>query len=134
MTMMRVNGNTGDAMLLPPPEDTCQECAWKHTPEQPHNQQTMFWQYKFRQKRGRWPTWKDAVAHCTPAVQAHWEAALRKIGEWSEPITSKEDEVLATIEGSPIIKELPPGAPIPPLMKVTTHKLRERRKKRSKGA
>lgn len=61
-------------------EGQCPECAVKHTPEQAHNQQSLFWQYSFREKNGRWPTWEDAIAHCTPEVQEKWRIELRKHG------------------------------------------------------
>lgn len=71
--------------LLPAPDGTCPECAVKHEPDQPHNNQSMAYQYHFYGRIGRWPTWKDAIAHCTPEVQALWEAALRKRDAWTEP-------------------------------------------------
>jgi hypothetical protein len=76
------------AFMLPPPSDCCQECAKKHDPDQAHNQQSIFYQYNFSNKHGRWPTWKDAVAHCPPEIQEAWKAELLKVGAWSEP---KED-------------------------------------------
>lgn len=47
----------GPATLLPPPKGTCPECAINHAPELPHNQQSLFYQYSFYGKHGRWPTW-----------------------------------------------------------------------------
>lgn len=64
--------------LLPPPPDTCQECAVKHDPAQAHNQQSLFYQYQFYGKTGRWPTWADAIAHCSPEIQERWKIELRK--------------------------------------------------------
>jgi len=58
----------------------CAECATVHTPEMPHNQQSLFWQYHFRELNGRWPTWNDALAHCSPEMKAQWIAALAKHG------------------------------------------------------
>lgn len=66
--------------MLPPNPDVCQECAVKHEPDMPHNQQSMFWQYNFLGKHGRWPTWADALAHCTPEMQQHWIRELAKHG------------------------------------------------------
>ncbi len=71
--------------LLPCAKDVCQECAVDHAPEQPHNQQSIYYQYKFYFAQGRWPTWKDALAHCDEATQKAWESALRSRGKWSEP-------------------------------------------------
>jgi len=136
MPMIFVNGNDGGT-ILPAPEGTCPECAVKHVPEMPHNQQSLHFQYRFRQKTGRWPTWADAMAHCSPEMKAAWEQELRAKGAWSEPakpgspILKKGtvENTLAQVEGTHVEKELPEGAPIPPLMKVTTVRIRAPRKK-----
>jgi hypothetical protein len=36
--------------------------------------------YDFYGKSGRWPTWSDAMAHCTPEMQAQWTTALGEMG------------------------------------------------------
>lgn len=72
-------------MLLPPRPDVCQECAVDHSADQPHNAQSLFYQYRFYGDRGRWPTWRDVVAHCAPEVREAWEEALREEGAWTEP-------------------------------------------------
>lgn len=64
--------------LLPPAPDKCQACAVKHPPEHPHNQQSLHWQYWFWGQHQRWPTWADAMAHCTPEMQAFWVKELAK--------------------------------------------------------
>jgi hypothetical protein len=48
---------------------TCPECGVEHDAMAPHNQQSLAYQYKFFDQYGRWPTWEDAIAHCTPEVQ-----------------------------------------------------------------
>ncbi|MEG3071067.1 MAG: hypothetical protein HQP61_02355 [Peptococcaceae bacterium] len=58
----------------------CPECATKHDPEQPHNQQSLTYQYKFYGKHGRWPTWDDAMGHCTEEVKQAWKEALKEYG------------------------------------------------------
>lgn len=77
--------------LLPPAPGKCQECATIHLPEEPHNNDSLFYKYHFHGRRGRWPTWKDAVAHCDPATREAWEAALRERGAWTEPETDVPD-------------------------------------------
>lgn len=71
----------GPFTLLPAKSGTCPECATVHEPADPHNQQSLFYQYDFYGKHGRWPTWKDAMAHCAPAMRENWirELALRGI-------------------------------------------------------
>lgn len=72
-------------MLLPPPKDTCPICATKHGPKWPHNAQSLHYQYRFYGVRGRWPTWADAIAHCSAEMKVAWKEALQKEGKWSEP-------------------------------------------------
>jgi hypothetical protein len=62
--------------LLPCAPDKCQECAVDHPYDQPHNKQSLYYQYRFYGTHGRWPTWTDAMAHCTPEVKATWCAGL----------------------------------------------------------
>lgn len=66
--------------LLPCAPDVCQSCATKHAPDQPHNQTSIYWQYWFYGQHGRWPTWADALAHCTEQVKALWIKALARRG------------------------------------------------------
>lgn len=69
-------------MLLPPAPGTCPECAVKHEDDQAHNKQSLYYQYKFRGDHGRWPTWRDAIAHCSSELREFWEAELRKENAW----------------------------------------------------
>ncbi|MDW7673206.1 MAG: hypothetical protein SCK28_01595 [Bacillota bacterium] len=70
----------GRFSLLPAAPGTCLECAEKHEPDMPHNQQSLFYQYKFYNEHGRWPTWEDAIAHCDGQVKKAWLDALRELG------------------------------------------------------
>lgn len=72
-------------MLLPPKRDVCPICAMDHKPTDPHNAQSMYYQYRFYGVRGRWPTWADAIAHCSPEVRDYWKQALREHNAWTEP-------------------------------------------------
>jgi hypothetical protein len=74
--------------LLPPCADLCQVCAVDHEPDQPHNQQSLFYQVYFNKLHGRGPTWTDAMEHCSDDVKAVWMAALKDKGvEFPETIT-----------------------------------------------
>lgn len=72
-------------MLLPPAKGSCPICAVKHASSDPHNAQSLYYQYRFYGVRGRWPTWADAVAHCEPSLAAIWKEALQEKGAWTEP-------------------------------------------------
>lgn len=71
-----MNGMT----LLPCKADVCQECALDHDPKQPHNQQSLYYQYHFYSQHGRWPTWEDAMAHCNDEIKEFWIDALQRRG------------------------------------------------------
>ena len=58
----------------------CAECAAEHDINAPHNQQSLAYQYDFYGKLGRFPTWADAIAHCTEDVQNQWKVAFEKLG------------------------------------------------------
>jgi len=63
------------------PDGTCPECAVKYLATNPHDKNSLFYQYRFYDQHGRWPTWGDAMAHCTPEVQKVWTEELEKLGE-----------------------------------------------------
>ncbi|MSU01809.1 hypothetical protein FYJ83_10055 [Tissierella sp. DSM 105185] len=65
---------------MPPAEGTCPECGVKHEPELPHNQESLFYQYKFYNEHGRWPTWKDAMEHCSEEMKKLWTNELKSRG------------------------------------------------------
>lgn len=66
--------------LMKPKSGVCQECAVNHDPTHPHNQQSLAYQYDFYGKHGRWPTWKDAMEHCSDEMKALWIKALTEKG------------------------------------------------------
>lgn len=69
----------GGMKMLPGPKGTCEWCHVKHDPVEPHNQQSLPYQMKFHAINGRWPTWSDAMAHCTPEVKTLWREQLREL-------------------------------------------------------
>ena len=73
-------GHLGPFRLLPTKPGVCPECAVDHAPEAAHNQQSLAYQYHFYNRFGRWPTWADAIAHCSPEVQSLWEKGLAERG------------------------------------------------------
>lgn len=66
--------------ILPAAPGTCPVCATKHDPDQPHNQQSLYYQMSFYQQCGRWPTWEDAMAHCDAETKRLWTEELTKRG------------------------------------------------------
>lgn len=76
--------------LLPPNKNVCQQCAVDHDPELPHNQQSVYWQYWFLSQHNRWPTWTDAIAHCTEDMKAFWIDELAKRGIEVQEVSPSE--------------------------------------------
>lgn len=65
--------------VLPPAPGLCQVCGGKHPPELPHNMTSLYYQVSFHQKNGRYPTWEDAMAHCTEKMKAHAREVIAEV-------------------------------------------------------
>ena len=72
--------------MLPQPPGVCSQCGRDHEPDEPHDQQALAYQYAFYAEHERWPTWGDAMAHCTPDLQELWRAALLRRGVTEEEL------------------------------------------------
>lgn len=70
----------GKWTLLPPPPGVCSQCARDHEPGEPHDRESLHYQYAFYAEHGRWPTWRDAMAHCDDQIRGAWTDALRDRG------------------------------------------------------
>ena len=69
-----------NVVLLPPKPGVCPVCAYNHNPRLPHNKNSLYYQMRFRHENGRFPTWNDAMAHCTDAVKALFVEECRRFG------------------------------------------------------
>jgi hypothetical protein len=67
--------------LLPPKPDLCQECATRHSPDEPHNKNSLYYQMHFKMRSGRDATWEDAMAHCDEEIKQLWREELVKLGK-----------------------------------------------------
>lgn len=70
----------GFTLLEKTPDGTCPVCAVKHDPKMPHNRDSLAYQYKFYDEYGRWPTWEDAMEHCSEEMKEMWRKALKEKG------------------------------------------------------
>jgi hypothetical protein len=104
-TVQTVDMETGEVVeekanaftMLPPASDVCQICAVDHAWNQPHNQQSLYYQYRFYGEHGRWPTWTDAMSHCAPEVQDAWRRDLvEKMRQHGLPIPADLQEPAGT--------------------------------------
>jgi hypothetical protein len=85
-TGLAIESRTAEFGVMPPEDQVaCTTCGRRHDADQPHDAQSLHYQYAFRAEHDRWPTWKDAVAHCTDQVRTAWETELRARGHWPEP-------------------------------------------------
>jgi len=66
--------------LLPLKSDLCQECATKHSLNEPHNRDSLYYQMHFKIKYGRFPNWEDAMAHCDEEIKQLWREELVRLG------------------------------------------------------
>lgn len=66
--------------LMPPHPSKCQYCAVEHDPKNPHDAQSLYYQFWFNNQYGRSPTWKDAMSHCTEEVKTAFTKKLNYIG------------------------------------------------------
>lgn len=77
--------DNGTFQVLPPLDPTvCQTCGRHHDPDQPHDAMRLYYQYTFYFEHGRWPRWKDAIAHCDEPTRTAWEQTLKERGVWTE--------------------------------------------------
>lgn len=67
--------------LAPPAPDLCQQCAKKHRPDYPHDNQSLYYQFWFYHANGKWPTWEDAMKHCDADLRKAFRAKLKDRGE-----------------------------------------------------
>lgn len=75
-----IHKNIKDAIILPAKDGTCPICAVDHDPRLPHNKDSLFYQMSFYQKNDRFPTWKDAMEHCSEDVKKQFTDALKEHG------------------------------------------------------
>jgi hypothetical protein len=74
-----MDDRAGAFTLWPVAAGLCPECATAHASNEPHNQQSLLYQYLFFAQHGRWPTWTDALAHCGPEVRRLWVEQLVRL-------------------------------------------------------
>lgn len=66
--------------IFPAKPGTCSECAVDHDENQPHNRDSLFYQYHFFNEHGIWPKWGDAMAHCDEKTKQYWKSELMNKG------------------------------------------------------
>lgn len=74
----------GDGMekirIKAPVPGTCPVCATKHDERDPHDLNSLYYRNQFFRTHKRFPTWTDAMRHCSPLTRAAWAGKLKKTG------------------------------------------------------
>ena len=68
----------------------CPICATAHDPKEPHDRDSLYYQYRFYRDNKRFPTWNDAMRHCGEAVRSAWKKRLARRGVDLEENTGHE--------------------------------------------
>lgn len=72
--------NIEEIKIRAPGPKLCPRCATAHAPGQPHDRDSLYYQNWFYKRNKRFPTWTDAMAHCTEKVKAEYSALLSRRG------------------------------------------------------
>ena len=59
---------------------SCDMCGVVHDKAYPHDLHSLAYQYMFYDRNGRWPTWEDAIAHCSDNIKEIWTQVFKSMG------------------------------------------------------
>lgn len=62
--------------VLPPRPGVCKMCAARHSADQPHERDSLYYQVKFYRRFRRFPTWEDAMNHCSEEAKSAFRKKL----------------------------------------------------------
>lgn len=79
-----------DFEILPPKPGVCALCGKDHELDHPHNLTSLYYQYRFYRKYGRFPTWSDAAAHLISVDREILKVILEELGY---PYTDTENPI-----------------------------------------
>lgn len=78
---MRKRGDSFEEIrIYAPGPRACPICAAKHAADQPHDRDSLYYQNRFFMRHRRFPTWEDAMTHCSEKVKIEFTALLAKRG------------------------------------------------------
>lgn len=75
-----MNEGAGEVRIVPPVPGSCRICAVFHDPDEPHDRDSLYYQNWFRKLHKRFPTWEDAMSHCSEEKKAEWKKMLARQG------------------------------------------------------
>lgn len=100
--------------LLPCAKNVCPACAVDHPIDTAHNAESIYYQYLFFGRHGRWPTWADAIAHCDERIREMWRDLLRNKDAWSEPTEGDPIPIRAGVVDGQGVELTPETSEAPP--------------------
>lgn len=77
---MRPDNGMEEIRITAPTPRTCPICAAKHDERDPHDRDSLFYQNQFYKAHRRFPSWWDAMGHCTETTKAAWVEKLKRRG------------------------------------------------------
>lgn len=77
---MRPTDSMEEIKITAPGPGMCPVCATKHDERDPHDRDSLYYQNQFYKLHKRFPTWADAMSHCSAMTQAVWRDKLKKRG------------------------------------------------------
>lgn len=75
-----MNQSMQEIRVVPPSPGSCPICATKHDPKEPHDRDSLYYKNWFRKRYKRFPTWADAMAHCSERTKKEWKKRLARRG------------------------------------------------------
>lgn len=77
---MRQENGIGKIRISAPIPGSCPVCATKHDAREPHDLNSLYYQNLFFKTHKRFPTWTDALHHCSRETKSLWAEKLKKAG------------------------------------------------------
>ncbi len=77
---MRQRDGMDEIRVSAPVPGTCPVCATKHDARDPHNRDSLYYQQRFYRQNRRFPTWEDAMAHCSVITKLAFRDQMLKRG------------------------------------------------------
>ncbi len=70
----------GMEKITAPAPGCCPVCATIHDKQDPHDPSSLYYQNQFYKAHKRFPSWADAMVHCSAETRAKWAEELRNAG------------------------------------------------------
>lgn len=70
----------GVIRIIPPTPGCCLTCYGHHGEREPHNRDSLWYQITFFAEHARYPSWRDAAAHCPEDVRERFLAEKKAEG------------------------------------------------------